>query len=107
VPNRYRDASPVHRVHPGAPPFFIVHGEADSLVPVDDARRFVARLRDVSRAPILYAEMRGGQHAFDLIPSWRTIPVLDAVERFLADVRDRDTAAAGPGREVSQAAAGR
>jgi acetyl esterase/lipase len=107
VPDRYRDASPVHRVHPGAPPFFVVHGEADSLVPVDDARRFVARLRDVSRAPVLYAEMRGGQHAFDLIPSWRTIPVLDAVERFLADVRSGGTAAAGSDREVAQAAAGR
>jgi acetyl esterase/lipase len=101
VPDRYRDASPVHRVHPGAPPFFVVHGEADSLVPVDDARRFVARLRDQSRAPVLYAEMRGGQHAFDLIPSWRTIPVLDAVERFLADVRARDTAAAGSDGEIA------
>lgn len=87
VPERYREASPLHRIRPDAPPFFIVHGEADSLVPAEDARRFVARLREISAAPVLYAEMRGGQHAFDLIPSWRTIPVLDAVERFLADLR--------------------
>ena len=83
-PERFRAASPLYRVHPGAPPFFVIHGESDSLVPVEDARRFVARLREVSEAPVLYAELRGAQHAFDVIPSWRTIPVLDAIERFLS-----------------------
>jgi acetyl esterase/lipase len=86
-PERFRAASPLYRVHPDAPPFFVIHGEADSLVPIEDARRFVARLRQVSGAPVLFAEMRGAQHAFDLFPSWRTIPVLDAIERFLATVR--------------------
>jgi len=69
-----------------APPFFVIHGERDSLVPVGEARRFVARVREVSRNLVLYAEMKGGQHAFDLIPSWRTVPVVEAVERFLSAV---------------------
>jgi acetyl esterase/lipase len=86
-PQRYRDASPVERVHAAAPPFFVIHGEADSLVPVEEARLFVERLREVSDERVLYAEMRGGQHAFDVIPSWRTIPVIEAIERFLATVR--------------------
>jgi hypothetical protein len=30
--------------------------------------------------------MKGGQHAFDLIPSWRTVPVVEATERFLSAV---------------------
>jgi acetyl esterase/lipase len=85
-PDRFRAASPLYRVHEDAPPFFVIHGERDSLVPTVEARRFCDRLREESRSPVLYAEMRGGQHAFDLIPSWRTIPVLDAVERFLATV---------------------
>jgi acetyl esterase/lipase len=88
-PQRYRDASPIFRVHPGAPPFFVIHGESDSLVPVEEARQFVARLRDVSGERVLYAEMRGAQHAFDVIPSWRTIPVIESIERFLATVRAR------------------
>src|SRR3954454_8258814 len=37
-PHRYRDASPSERVHAGAPPFFVIHGERDSLVPVEEAR---------------------------------------------------------------------
>ncbi|MGH3393021.1 MAG: alpha/beta hydrolase fold domain-containing protein, partial [Actinomadura sp.] len=35
-----------------------VHGTADSLLPVDGARRFVARLREVSEAPVVYAELK-------------------------------------------------
>jgi acetyl esterase/lipase len=85
-PERFRAASPMHRVHPGAPPMFVVHGERDSLIPVEEARRFVARLRETSREPVLYAEMKGGQHAFDLIASWRTVPVIEAIERFLVTV---------------------
>jgi acetyl esterase/lipase len=88
-PDRFRAASPRHRVHPGAPPFFVVHGERDSLVAVEDARRFAGDLRAVSHNPVLYAEMKGGQHAFDLIPTWRTVPVVEAIERFLSTVYRR------------------
>jgi hypothetical protein len=33
--------------------------------------------------------MHGGQHAFDVIPSFRTAPVIEAIERFLHTVRSR------------------
>jgi acetyl esterase/lipase len=85
-PDLFRAASPMYRIHPDAPPFFVIHGERDSLVPVEEARRFVAKLRECSRNLVLYAEMKGGQHAFDLIPSWRTVPVVEATERFLSAV---------------------
>lgn len=88
-PDAFRRASPTYRVHPGAPPFLVVHGDADSLVAVEDARRFVERLREATDSPVLYAEMRGGQHAFDIIPSFRTAPVIEAIERFLHTVRTR------------------
>jgi acetyl esterase/lipase len=97
APERFRAASPIYRVHSEAPPFLVIHGEADSLVPVEGARRFVARLRGVSRAPVLYAEMQGAQHAFDVLASWRTIPVIEAIEQFLAGLfRQRHE----PGREA-------
>jgi len=34
VPGRYVAASPVNYVHPGAPPFLIVHGDSDTVVPL-------------------------------------------------------------------------
>ena len=87
TPSASAPPRPIYRITPDAPPFFVIHGQHDSLVPVEEAHRFVARLREVSANPVLYAEMKGGQHAFDVIPSWRTIPVLDAIERFLRTVR--------------------
>ena len=32
-------------------------------------------------------QLSGRRTAFDVIPSWRTIPVIEAIERFLATVR--------------------
>jgi acetyl esterase/lipase len=88
-PETFRAASPTYRVHPGAPPFFVIHGDADSLTAPEDARRFVGALREATDAPVLYAEMHGGQHAFDIVPSFRTAPVIEAIERFLHTVRTR------------------
>jgi acetyl esterase/lipase len=93
-PERFRAASPLHRVSPAAPPMFVVAGENDTLIGVEEPRRFVARLRELSREPVLYAEMKGGQHAFDLVPSWRSVPVMEAVERFLTTTRRRRSKAA-------------
>lgn len=83
----YEEASPMSRVHEGAPPFLIIHGDRDSLVPVAEARRFAADLRARSRAPVCYAEIPGAQHAFDIFRSLRGEYVLFGVERFLAVIR--------------------
>ena len=91
----YERASPLFRVHPEAPPFMVVHGDRDTLVPVGDARDFVARLREVSRAEVRYVELPGAEHAFDLWPSVRTARVADAIGRFLGAVVAADTRAHG------------
>jgi acetyl esterase/lipase len=83
APDRWRLASPQALVSPDDPPFFILHGSNDTLVPVDEARQFVAKLRGVSRSPVVYAELPGAQHAFDIFPSLRTGHVIRGVERFL------------------------
>jgi hypothetical protein len=80
-------SSPVRHVRGDAPPFFLAHGELDTLTPVEDARRFVARLRGTSAAPVVYAELPGGQHSFDLFHSLRFEAVVDGVEAFAAWVR--------------------
>lgn len=80
----YRRASPVYRVHADAPPFLVVHGNRDSLVPVSQARDFVSQLRDVSSNPVAYAEIEGAQHAFDMFASLRSEYTKFGVERFLA-----------------------
>ena len=81
-PAVFERASPFHRVNPDAPPFFVAHGRHDLLSPVREARAFVARLREVSRSPVVYAELPGAQHAFDVFPSIRSAHVIRAAERF-------------------------
>lgn len=88
-PERFRDASPVHQVHAEAPPFLVIHGDKDTLAPVADARTFVERLRAVSAQPVLYAEMQGAQHAFEIFPSVRAAKVIEGVERFLTTLWER------------------
>ena len=82
-PDEWRKASPQFRVREDAPPFFVLHGRHDSLVPVAEARQFVEKLREVSRNPVVYAELPGAQHAFDMFPSLRAGHVIRGVERFL------------------------
>lgn len=67
-----------------APPFFIAHGENDTLAHVETARRFVAHLRRASSNPVVYAELPRGQHSFDLFHSFRSAAVADGVEAFAA-----------------------
>lgn len=76
-------ASPIERVVADAPPFFVVHGAADSVAPVEGARAFVERLREVSRAPVQYLEIPGAGHAFDIVPSHRTAAAVEAATEFL------------------------
>ncbi len=80
----WEKASPIGRVHRGAPPFFVIHGDRDTLVPVEEARRFVAALRRANAEPVVYAEIPGAQHAFEIFPSLRSTFVIHGVERFLA-----------------------
>jgi acetyl esterase/lipase len=82
----FRAASPVSYVSADAPPFFVLHGRNDSLIPVEQGRVFSKRLREVSRQPVAYAEMPFAQHAFDIFGSARAAHAAVAVEQFLAEI---------------------
>ncbi|HLX88621.1 MAG TPA: alpha/beta hydrolase [Acidimicrobiales bacterium] len=93
-PEVFEAASPLYRVRPDAPPFFVIHGRNDTLIPAADAREFVARLRAVSTAPVLHAELPFTQHAFDVLPSVRSAHAVASVVRFLEGVRHHLVSAA-------------
>jgi acetyl esterase/lipase len=83
-------SSPLTHVRPDAPPFFIAHGDHDTVAPVEVARDFADTLGRVSTNPVVYAELPGAQHGFDLFGSLRFEQVVDAVEAFTAWVRSRE-----------------
>lgn len=82
-PDLWQAASPRYQIRPEAPPMFIIHGTTDCLVYVEETRDFVAAIRTKSLAPVVYAELEGAQHAFDLIHGVRTQFSIEAVGKFL------------------------
>lgn len=89
---RWEQASPISHIGPDAVPFFVLHGVNDSLVPVEQTRTFVEELRKESDQPVVYAELPGAQHAFEILPSIRAHAAAHAVERFLAVIRSEHNA---------------
>ncbi len=85
-PDVFRKASPIARVHPQAPPFLVIHGSRDTVIPVEQARSFVERLRDASHSVVSYMELPGAGHGFDLTDGARTGAMATAVGLFLNQV---------------------
>jgi acetyl esterase/lipase len=94
APEVYASASPMCHISAAAPPALIVHGDRDTLAPVAEARTFVARLRAVGRHPVVYVELKGAEHAFEVFNSVRTMEVVAGVDRFLAWLLNVDPPAA-------------
>ncbi len=76
-------SSPGAHAHAQAPPFFIIHGDGDSLVPAASARHFARELRARARNPIVYAELPGAEHGFDIFHSLRFEHVIEGIGAFL------------------------
>ena len=87
-PLGWAKASAMDRVAtaPQIPPMFLIHGRNDTLVPVGEARHMASLLRAKSQSPVVYAELPGAQHAFEIFHSLRTAHLVVAIERFLGTV---------------------
>ncbi|HZN78462.1 MAG TPA: alpha/beta hydrolase [Mycobacterium sp.] len=85
-PDVFRKASPIARVHKDAPPFLVIHGTGDSVIPVEQARSFVAKLRAASHSVVSYVELPGAGHAFDMIDGARTGSMATAIGLFLNQI---------------------
>ena len=60
MPELYASASPIAQVHPGAPPYLVIHGE-DDVVRVEGAIAMVDALRAAGNQ-VWFLELRGGGH---------------------------------------------
>lgn len=77
----FESASPICRAFPGAPPFLIIHGEEDDIVPVSQSDAFVGALKEKG-VPVEYYRYPGEDHGFSN-GSW---PLIEAAAvRFLRD----------------------
>lgn len=97
-PGVFEAASPMARIHADAPPFFLIHGEHDTIIPVGEARHFHERLAAVSRNAVHYSEIPRAGHGFDLVDSSHARRCAVEVANFLSGVHQA--------RRVAHAVAG-
>ena len=62
-PEVAREASPVNYVHQGCPPFLIMHGQKDSIVPIEQSKELAAHLKTAKSNCILEV-IPGANHNF-------------------------------------------
>lgn len=91
-PELWRQASPLYWVHKDAPPFLIIHGEADTLVPAQESRVLYDALKEVSNQAVSYAELPDAQHAFEIAISLRTQIVVNHLTLYLNELYRRHLA---------------
>lgn len=82
-PELWENCSPINHISADAPPMFMVQGTHDSLVWVEEARAFVAALQASSKQAVVYGELPGCQHGFEVFHSPRTSHTINAVTDFL------------------------
>jgi acetyl esterase/lipase len=88
-PELFESASPISHVHRAAPPFFVLHGESDSVIPSVQAQAFCTSLREAGAPTVCYAELPNAHHAFDIFATVRSRLAADAVADFFGVVYGR------------------
>lgn len=82
-PELWELASPIFQVTEDAPPTLLIHGNGDTLAPIEESRALYKALKDTRGVRAGLAELNYAQHAFELWYSRRSLHVIHGVERFL------------------------
>jgi acetyl esterase/lipase len=78
-----REMSPIYHITSNMPPVLVYHGDADTLVPLDQSQRFQARAREMGRTVELVVHP-GGSHGW-LTMVWDIRTFADWFDRWLRD----------------------
>lgn len=96
APALWQSGCPATWASENAPPFLIIHGECDTLVPCTESRNLYEVLQEKSASAVAYAELPDAQHAFDIPLSLRTQIVVNYLTIYLTELHRRhQTASAG------------
>jgi acetyl esterase/lipase len=79
-------SSPFDYADRGSVPLLIVHGGQDTFTSASQARTLAEQARRATANPVVYVELPGAQHSFDLLSSIRLEAVVDGIEAFVGSV---------------------
>jgi acetyl esterase/lipase len=83
-----RELSPIYHVNAESPPTFIMHGDKDELVPIQQAEVMVAKLKEAG-VPAELVVKKGAAHGWPNI-SRDTVAFADWFDRYLLKKGDKD-----------------
>jgi acetyl esterase/lipase len=84
-PDLYASASPISHVTAAAPPFLVMHGTADKVVPYNQSERMVAALQ-AAGVPVTFLAFPGGGHNLVRMEAGEHSAVFTSVFNFLQTV---------------------
>ena len=85
-------SSPFDYAQGACAPLLIVHGDQDTLTSASTARALAQRARRAGAHPVVYVELPGAQHSFDLLASIRFEAVIDGIQAFATSTAAPDLA---------------
>jgi acetyl esterase/lipase len=97
VPDNYTNASPLHHVTAGAPPFLFITGDDDWFVDIEHSRKMKRALADAGTEAKLFV-IPGGGHLLNRSPSgqsWDLALSLDTPEAWAATIDFLDQSIGG------------
>jgi acetyl esterase/lipase len=83
-------SSPFDYADRGSVPLLIIHGGQDTFTSASRARALAEQARRGTANPVVYVELPGAQHSFDLLASIRLEAVIDGIEAFVGSVAAPD-----------------
>jgi acetyl esterase/lipase len=95
-------SSPFDYAEHGSAPLLIVHGDQDTFTSAKTAGALAKRARDGSANPVVYVELPGAQHSFDLLTSIRFEAVIDGIQAFAASIAAPDLTRADRSNQLAR-----
>ena len=78
---KMREASPITHVHPGMPPYLLIHGTKDPTVPYDQSVRMCESMRQAGASCEIFT-VDGGGHG---VGNWEKTPAFQAYKERMID----------------------
>jgi acetyl esterase/lipase len=82
----WQQISPITHISKDAPPMLLLHGQHDALADFESAKAFAEALESKSKNEVIFAELPGMQHAYDIAHTPPTPEHVRAIYRFLENV---------------------